>query len=303
MKLRDIGEDRLLGQLLPGLSLGKEVVNGLGDDCAVMQARHHHNLLVFKTDCVVAGMHFLPSADALHVGWKAIMRPLSDFAATSAVPQFALITLIAPGQTKVEWVKRLYHGLGRAAKRFKVSMVGGEMSGTSGPVAISVSVVGFVEKNRCVSRRGGKGGDDLFVTGRLGGALKKKHLQFIPRIVESRWLTRNFPIHAMMDLSDGLGTDLPRLAKASRVGSAIEIKKLPLALGAKIENALSDGEDYELLFAVPRRERNRLEREWRNEFPKLPLTRIGRLNPKSESASGGQNPKLPGGYTHFQQPC
>ena len=111
MKLRDIGEDRLLGQLFSRLSLGKEVVNGLGDDCAVVGTRGHRNLLVLKTDCVVAGMHFLPTANALHVGWKAMMRPLSDFAATSAVPQFALITLIAPEKTKVEWVERLYRGL------------------------------------------------------------------------------------------------------------------------------------------------------------------------------------------------
>ena len=256
MKLRDIGEDRLLGPLLSRLSLGKEVVNGPGDDCAVVETRDHRNLLVLKTDCVVAGVHFLPTANALHVGWKAMMRPLSDFAATSAVPQFALITLIAPEKTKVEWVERLYRGLSRAAKRFKVSIVGGEMSGTAGPVAISVSVVGFVERNRCVSRRGGKAGDDLFVTGRLGGALKQKHLQFVPRIVESRWLTRNFPIHAMMDLSDGLGADLPRLAKASRVGFAIEMENLPLARGAKIDNAISEGEDYELLFAISPRERN-----------------------------------------------
>jgi thiamine-monophosphate kinase len=302
MKLRDIGEDRLLDHLSSRLSLGKEVVNGPGDDCAMVETRDHRNLLVLKTDCVVAGVHFLPTANALDVGWKAMMRPLSDFAATSAVPQSALITLIAPEQTNVEWVERLYRGLGRAAKRFKVSIVGGEMSGTTGPVAISVSVVGFVERDRCLSRRGGKVGDDLFVTGRLGGAVKQKHLQFIPRIVESRWLTRNFPIHAMMDLSDGLGADLPRLAKASQVGFAIEIENLPLARGAKVDNAISEGEDYELLFAVSPRERNRLERDWRRKFPKLPLTRIGRLNPKSESALGGRNPKLPRGYVHFQQP-
>jgi len=147
MKLRDIGEDRLLGRLLSRLSLGKEVVNGPGDDCAVMETRDHGNLLVLKTDCVVAGVHFLPTANALDVGWKAMMRPLSDFAATSAVPESALITLIAPEQTNVEWVERLYRGLGRAAKRFKVSIVGGETSRTRGPVAISVSVVGFVERD------------------------------------------------------------------------------------------------------------------------------------------------------------
>jgi thiamine-monophosphate kinase len=253
---------------------------------------------VLKTDCVVAGVHFLPTANALDVGWKAMMRPLSDFAATSAVPQFALITLIAPKQTKVEWVKELYRGLRRAAKKFKVSIVGGETSSTLGPVAISVSVVGFVERDRCISRRGGKPDDDLFVTGRLGGAVKKKHLQFVPRIAESRWLTKNFSIHAMIDLSDGLGADLPRLAKASRVGFAIEPKNLPLGRDAKIDDAISEGEDYELLFAISPRDRKRLEREWRKKFPKLPLTRIGKLNSKFRI----RTTKFPGGYVHFQQP-
>src|SRR6266511_1414306 len=139
MKLREIGEARLLGQLLPGLPLAKGVVNGPGDDCAVVEITGRGNFLVLKTDCVVEGVHFLPTANALNVGWKAMMRPLSDFAATSAVPQSALITLIAPEQPNLEWVERLYRGLGRAAKRFKVSMVGGETSRTRGPVAISVS--------------------------------------------------------------------------------------------------------------------------------------------------------------------
>jgi thiamine-monophosphate kinase len=298
MKLREIGEDRMLGRLLPGLPLAKAVVNGPGDDCAVVETPGRANFLVLKTDCVVAGVHFRPMANALNVGWKAMMRPLSDFAATSAVPQFALITLIAPKQTKIEWVEQLYRGLRRAAKRFKVSIVGGEMSSTPGPVVVSVSVAGFVERDRCVSRRGGKVGDDLFVTGRLGGATKQKHLKFVPRIAESRWLTENFSIHAMMDLSDGLGADLPRLARASGVGFTVETDNLPLAHGTKIDDAISEGEDYELLFAVSRRDRNRLERKWRTKFRKLPLTRIGRLNPQSAI----RNPRLKGGYVHFQQP-
>jgi thiamine-monophosphate kinase len=239
----------------------------------------------------------LPTANAVDVGWKAMMRPLSDFAATSAVPQFALITLIAPEQTKVEWVRRLYLGLRRAAKRFNVSIVGGEISSTPGPVVISVSVVGFVERDRGVSRRGGKAGDDLFVTGRLGGAVKQKHLHFIPRIVESRWLTRNFPIHAMMDLSDGLGADLPRLAKASRVGFAIEMENVPLTRGATMDNAISEGEDYELLFAVSPRDRDRLLGSWHKKFPKLLLTRIGSFS----QLSIRNNQLLSRGYVHFQQ--
>jgi thiamine-monophosphate kinase len=127
--------------------------------------------------------------------------------------------------------------------------------------------------------------------------VKQKHLQFIPRIVESRWLTRNFPIHAMMDLSDGLGADLPRLAGASRVGFTVETENLPLTRGAKIDDAISKGEDYELLFAIPPRDRNRLEREWRKKFPKLPLTRIGSLSQLSTK----NNQLLPRGYIHFRK--
>jgi thiamine-monophosphate kinase len=170
-------------------------------------------------------------------------------------------------------------------------------------------VIGFVEKSRAMSRRGGRSGDDLFVTGRLGGALKEKHLKFIPRIVESRWLTRNFSVHAMMDLSDGLGADLPRLAGASKVRFDIELERLPVARRATTDNAISEGEDYELLFAISPRDRTRLEREWQRKFPKLPLTRIGSLNRKSPVTDAKQRPgspianrNLPRGYVHFQQP-
>jgi thiamine-monophosphate kinase len=179
-----------------------------------------------------------------------------------------------------------------------VSIVGGETSNTPGPIAISVSVIGFVEKLRAASRRGGRSGDDLFVTGRLGGALRRKHLKFVARIAESRWLTKNFSIHAMMDLSDGLGADLPRFARASKAGFDIELENLPVARDATIDNAISEGEDYELLFAVSPRDRNSLERQWQRKFPRLLLTRIGSLYRKSQIA----NRKLPRGYVHFQQP-
>ena len=298
IRLGELGEDRLLVQLLPHLPLGKGVVAGAGEDSAVVKPPVGGDFLVLKTDCIVEGVHFLRGVNPLDIGWKAMMRPLSDFAATSAVPQFALITLITSAQTEVEWVKQLYRGLRRAARRFKVSIVGGETSSTPGPTAISASVVGFVEKDRWVTRSGGKDGDDLFVTGRLGGAMTRKHLQFVPRIAESRWLTKNFSIHAMMDLSDGLGVDLPRLARASKVGFKIEMENLPLNRGVKIDNAISEGEDYELLFAISPRDRELLEREWQKKFPKLPLTRIGRLNRKSKI----KDQKLPRGYVHFQQP-
>jgi len=298
MKLGDLGEDRLLSQLLPRLPLGKAVVAGPGDDCALVATRGLGELLVLKTDCVVEGVHFSRRTKPFDVGWKAMMRPLSDFAATSAVPQFALITVIAPERTEVRWMKGLYRGLRRAARRFDVSIVGGETSSTSGPIAVSAAVAGFVEKQRWVSRRGGQPDDDLFVTGRLGGALKQRHLRFVPRIVESRWLTKNFSIHAMMDLSDGLGADLPRLARASRLGFTVDLESIPLTQGANINDAITDGEDYELLLAVSRRDRNRLMQRWRKKFSRLPLTRIGSLS----QVSTKNYQLLPRGYTHFQQP-
>ena len=300
MKLGALGEDRLLNQILVHLPRGRarKVFASAGDDCAIVKIPESKKYLVLKTDCVVEGVHFARGTNASDVGWKAMMRPLSDFAAASAVPQFALVTLIVPQQTHVAWVQGLYRGLRRAANRFKVSVVGGETSSTPGPIAISVSVIGSVEKRRAASRRGGRSGDDLFVTGRLGGALRQKHLKFVARIAESRWLTKNFSIHAMMDLSDGLGTDLPRLARASKVGFEVKREKLPVARDASINDAISEGEDYELLFAISARDRTRLEREWRRNFPELPLTRIGSLNRKSQIA----NRKLPLGYVHFQQP-
>lgn len=296
MKLRDLGEDRLLARLLPRLRLKKSVLAGAGDDCAVLQPVGQDKVLLLKTDCLVEGIHFRPRDNPSAVGWKGMMRPLSDFAAMSGVPQFALITLVAPKQTSVSKIDNLYSGLQRAAARFDVSIVGGETSATRGPIVLSVSILGFAEKNRWVSRHGGKPGDDLFVTGRLGSAGKGKHLRFVPRIEESRWLTGNFRIHAMMDLSDGLGADLPRLAKASKVGFKIDIEKLPLAKGARIDNAISDGEDYELLFAISPRERARLQRAWKKRFPKLPLTRIGCLSQLSTRNSQ----LLRRGYVHFK---
>jgi thiamine-monophosphate kinase len=300
MKLSRVGEDALLASLLGQLPASRKLI---GDDCAVVEFPGAKNLLVLKTDCVVEKIHFRPTTDPELVGWKAMMRPLSDFAAVSAVPEFALITLIAPATRSTSWVKELYRGLKRAASRFDVVIVGGETSATRGPATISVSVSGFVERNRWVSRRGGKKGDDLFVTGRLGGSLRSKHLRFVPRIDESRWLTQNFNIHAMMDLSDGLGADLPRLAKASRLGFKVDKNSLPLAPSAKIDNAISDGEDYELLFATSPRDRARLERAWRKKFPKLPLTRIGLLAQRLNSASPARTSTsqlLPRGYVHFQ---
>jgi thiamine-monophosphate kinase len=296
MKLHALGEDRLLAQLLLKLAARKNIIAGAGNDCAVVAAPNAGNLLVLKTDCVVEGIHFETGADAVAIGWKALARPLSDFAAMAGVPQFALVTMIVPSVREVAWVKKIYRGLQKAADKFGVAIVGGETSGTSGPAVISVNVTGFVEKKRWVSRAGGKSGDELFVTGCLGGSRSGRHLQFVPRIEEARWLSRHFPIHAMIDLSDGLGVDLPRLARASKLGFEVDEDALPRTRGCTIEQAINDGEDYELLFALSSARSATLQRKWRKRFPRLPLTRIGRLNPKFKI----QNPKW-SGYVHFTE--
>ena len=296
MRLRDAGEDRLLEQLLPTLPRKSGIVLGAGDDCALVQPGKSGSWQVLKTDCLVEGIHFLKTTPPKLVGWKAMARPVSDFAAISGVPEFALVTLIAPAGTQLEWVRQLYRGINKAGRAFGVAVVGGETSNIKGPAVVSVSISGFVEKRRWVARCGAKPGDELLVTGRLGGSLRGRHLNFTPRLAESRWLTQNFSIHAMMDLSDGLGADLPRLAKASGLDFEIDEATLPRNRGCTIAQAISDGEDYELLFAISPNESRSLLPRWRQKFPKTPLTRIGRLNRKSKIG----NRKLARGYTHFR---
>lgn len=293
MNLQDVGEEALLQQLFPHLPLNRDVIAGAGDDCAVARFGRSGDLLVLKTDCVVEEVHFTAAARPSAVGWKAMARPLSDFAAMSARPRFGLVTLIAPPTRRVRWVTELYRGLAKAAKAFDVAIVGGETSRTNGPVIVSVSIVGSAEKERLVRRSGGQPGDDLFVTGRLGGSLGGRHLRFTPRIHESRWLTANFPVHAMMDLSDGLGADLPRLAAASGVGFEVEENAIPRHRGVSVSSAVSDGEDYELLFAVSPQDTAVLLRKWKQQWP-LELTRIGRLTTAAEGSA-----TLARGYAHY----
>ena len=160
---------------------------------------------------------------------------------------------------------------------------------------ISVALLGMVPKGRCPLRSGAKPGDAIFVTGELGGSLAGKHLDFAPRVAEAQWLARNHPLHAMMDLSDGLAADLPRLAAASGCGFAIEEEALPRGRDCTVEQALGDGEDYELLFAISPRHSRALEASWRKRFPRLRLTRIGQLTRRQKH----QQVLARRGYDHF----
>jgi thiamine-monophosphate kinase len=293
--LADLGEVELVTRLTRRLTLGAEVRHGAGDDCAVIGGPNARRWQLLKTDAVVENVHFLPAEDPRRIGWKALCRAISDIAAMGGLPSHALITLGAPASTPVARIDALYAGLSRAARRFGVSIVGGETTRSPGPIFLTVALTGWVERTRCTLRSGGSPGDALYVTGRLGGSLSGRHLDFIPRVAEARWLVTHFKPSAMMDLSDGLGADLPRLAAASHCGFDLLPDQLPRAPGCSAEQALSDGEDYELLLAVDPGKALPMERAWKRSFPRLPLTRIGELRAKTKPSKL----KLPRGHDHF----
>ena len=291
MKLSELGEDAVVTRLTRSLRLDSRVKLAAGDDCAVVEAAGRLQLL--KSDCVIEGIHFLPDANPKWIGWKAMCRSISDIAAMGGTPLDALVTLAVRPDAEFTWLKRVYAGLELAARVYKVNLVGGETAKSPGPFFLSVALTGSVEHGRYIGRSGGRQGDWLYVTGKLGGSLGGRHMRFRPRVAEAHWLVSQFPVHAMMDLSDGLASDLPRLAMASRLGFEVDLGCLPLHRGSTPENGLSDGEDYELLFAVPAAAQKRLETEWQEKFPKLRLTAIGRLVEKGSTHFLGK------GYDHF----
>jgi len=288
----DLGEDALIAQLCAGLAGAEKVLVGPGDDCAVM--REGDGLILLKADAIVEGVHFLPEAPAEEVGWKAVARVLSDFAAMGGEPGEFLVTIALPRETPICWVRSLYEGMSACLREHGGVIVGGETTSlpAGAPVMISVAARGMVGEKNVVARSGGEPGDGIFVTGRLGGSISGKHLTFKPRLEEAAWLTTNFRPSAMMDLSDGLAKDLPRMAKLSGCGFRIEREAIPRSPGCSVEAALGDGEDYELLFTISGRSGEKLERAWPEWFPKL--TRIGILTDEGSDA-------LAGGWDHFQR--
>jgi thiamine-monophosphate kinase len=293
MNLRDVTEEQLLEILLADLPFGRNTVLGPGDDCAVVRGHGIRELLLLKTDCVVEGVHYLPDDEPQRVGWKALCRPLSDVAAMGGEPLHALVNVMSQEDRSVAYWKSFYKGLAKAAARFGVGIVGGEIS-RSMRAAVSISVVGRVEARRLITRSGGHPNDLLFVTGTLGGSLGGRHLDFMPRVVEGRWLSAHGYARAMIDLSDGLAADLPRLAAASRCGFEIDPAAVPKTRGCDGLHAMSDGEDYELLMAVAPRLDTRLRRGWKEMFPNVRLTAIGRLTEPGRSSTA-----LPRGFDHF----
>ena len=301
LTLSAIGEDALVERLTGVLPpMGPAVVEGPGDDCAIVLGASPGEWSLLKADAVVEGVHFVRGEKMHRVGWKALCRAVSDVAAMGGAPLQALVSVTAAPETSWEALRDLYRGIAKAARAHGVSVVGGETTHSDGPLVCSVFLTGRVESERCVRRSGGRVGDVVLVTGRLGGSLESgHHLDFKPRLAEARWLVAHFRPNAMMDLSDGLSKDAARLARASGCGMELEAKAIPRRRGLTLEAACSDGEDFELLLAVCPRQVEALLAGWRRAFPRLPLTRIGRL---TETARGLQPRAIFNlrGYDHFQ---
>lgn len=297
MKRRRQGEDALVARLRKLLPpVGPGVIEGIGDDCAAVRGVRAGLIELLKTDCVVEGRHFSPRDAASEVGWKAVCRAVSDTAASGGEPRHALVTCVLRRGCEGRWLEGLYRGIARAARRYGFTVVGGELAATDGPNVINVAMTGEVRRREHVTRRGGRPGDVLLVTGALGGSFASgRHLRFAPRLAEARWLVERHRPHAMMDVSDGLAADVPRLAAASGCGYEIDAASVPRSRGATVEQALTEGEDFELLLAVAPRAVAKLRAEWRKKFPRLQLTVIGCLADCGVARGLGTRR----GYDHF----
>jgi thiamine-monophosphate kinase len=239
---------------------------------------------------------------------------LSDIAAMAGTPSAALVTIALPKRFSPEFVEKIYTGMNALAAQHGVAIVGGETTTNPERVLISISLTGFVPRGKAVLRSGAKVGDAIFVTGELGGSLAGRHLDFEPRIAEARWLAENFPVHALMDVSDGLAGDLPHILRASGVGAELLKSAVPISRAAKENSkrgdaakpafvaALTDGEDFELLFTVASKKAVPVLDAWKKIFPDVKLSCIGkiiagegiRLRDKT-----GIRPFTAHGYVHF----
>ncbi len=309
-----MNEFELITRLTRALPTNDSVVVGTGDDCAVLECGNVSRQLLFKTDAIVEGIHFTAGTPPKKIGHKALARCLSDIAAMSGTPTAALVTIALPREFDARFIEKIYDGMNALAKRYSVAIVGGETTTNPERMLISISLLGSVERGKAVLRSGAKAGDAIFVTGELGGSISGKHLDFEPRLAEARWLVENFDIHAMMDVSDGLAGDLRHILDGSKCGAELLKSAIPISRAAKeiskrgdaakpaFVAALTDGEDFELLFTVAARDAVPLLDAWKRQFPKLNLSCIGKITTgdgiRLRDATGVR-PLTAHGYVHF----
>lgn len=272
-----LGEARLIAAIRRWLGAASpRAPFGIGDDCAVLRPLRGRPLLT--VDPVIYGRHFDARLPARAVGAKLLKRNLSDVAAMGGRPEAAVVALTLDPRVRLDWLAGFYRGLAACARRYRVPIVGGDVAQADGSLAASLTLLGTVTGPRALTRVGARPGDHFYVTGVLGGSLRSgHHHDFQPRLAEGAWCARRPEVRAMIDLSDGLAKDIGALTPRG-AASALFAAALPRRAGASVAAALSEGEDYELAFAVgARTDRPAFERAWVRAFPRTRLTWIGRL--------------------------
>ena len=308
--LHHIGEREAIRRLARLVPTRDDVKVGIGDDMAVIHREGSAYDLLLTSDPVIEGTHFLRTAKSAQIGHKAIGRCLSDMAAMGGEPLWAVIDVVAPATASVARIEGIYRGAARLAGKYGMAIVGGDMA--KGPaLELHVFAVAQVPKNSAVLRSGAKVGDGIYVTGVLGGSMAGKHLLFEPRLEEGLWLREVGFANAMIDVSDGLASDLRQILDRSGVGAVLEADRIPVSAAARkkggkrtpLDRALGDGEDFELLFTVSRDRQPAFEASWKENFS-LPCTRIGEITTRRRGMTlvGPDGRPLAwkgSGYEHF----
>ncbi|MDP2044320.1 MAG: thiamine-phosphate kinase [Candidatus Omnitrophota bacterium] len=277
MRLKDIGEFGLIERFRKSIKTDASVVVGSGDDCAVLKL-DRNNYQLFTCDMIIEGIDFKKTDNLSLVGRKALAISISDIAACAGVPKHAVVSLGVSPDMPVAKIDCLAKGLFDLAKKYRINIVGGDIS-ASDRLLIDVSMLGVVEKKNLCLRRGARVGDLIMVTGAFGGAIKGKHLKFTPRLKEARFLVNNFKINSMIDVSDGLAQDLGHILKQSSVGAVLYELQIPLSKEARTPaDALCSGEEFELLFTASRDQASRIIRLQKNTGYRFSV--IGEIMPR-----------------------
>lgn len=285
------------------------VALGIGDDAAVLRAAAGGEMLI-ATDMLMEGVHFtFPPASPQQAGRKALAVNLSDIAAMGGRATAAFVSVALPVDRGMEFARDVHAGLLELADQYEIVVAGGDTNSWRGPLVINVAVVGEpLVGSRPILRSGAKPGDGLFVTGSLGGSLSGRHLTFEPRLREVKLLCNMVDVHAMLDISDGLAADLHHLLNQSHVGAVLVADHIPVSAAAleqattersALARALSDGEDFELLFSVSPDDGRRLVSLWNDATP---VTHIGHITADVGcwliDHAGHHEPLPPLGWTH-----
>jgi len=317
MNVSDLGEFGLIQRIARNVSRDPRALAGIGEDCAALPTDDPERCLLFTTDPVLEGVHFESSALPYQIGWKAMARNLSDIAACGGKPKWAVVSAGLRADMSADFVDELYRGMNAAATQFGAHLVGGDTTKVAGAFFLAVSMIGEVERRHLKLRSMARPGDSILVTGTLGGSIAGKHLEFTPRVREARWLVENFPINAMIDLSDGLAGDLFHILEQSSVGARIVAPRVPISEAARhlecegdqehssFDMALYDGEDFELLFTIPAGHVDRLLADWPKQFD-VPLRTVGAITAGAGkfilvNPQGEEEPLAPRGHDHFRK--